>query len=156
MMKEILKANIDERPSMIIVGVISLFAIIGGFIWYLFFLHRISLLVTIMSSIILILIYFPRFVIIKKLKTKDEIKIIDDFLLVNGVGINFDDIIDFRVQEKKPQVIFFINNKMIVFKECTFRLKLKTEELSFNVIGSEKIKLLKEFLELKIKREQEL
>ena len=109
-----------------------------------------------MSSIILILIYFPRFLIIKKLKTKDEIKIIDDFILVNGVGINFDDIIDFRVQEKKPQVIFFINNKMIVFKECTFRLKLKTEELSFNVIGSEKIKLLKEFLELKIKREQEL
>lgn len=156
MMKEILKANIDERPSMIIVGVISLFAIIGGFIWYLFFLHRISLLVTIMSSIILILIYFPRFLIIKKLKTKDEIKIIDDFILVNGVGINFDDIIDFRVQEKKPQVIFFINNKMIVFKECTFRLKLKTKELSFNVIGSEKIKLLKEFLELKIKREQEL
>lgn len=155
-MKEILKANIDERPSMIIVGVISLFAIIGGFIWYLFFLHRISLLVTIMSSIILILIYFPRFLIIKKLKTKDEIKIIDDFILVNGVGINFDDIIDFRVQEKKPQVIFFINNKMIVFEECTFRLKLKTEELSFNVIGSEKIKLLKEFLELKIKREQEL
>ncbi len=141
---------------MIIVGVISLFAIIGGFIWYLFFLHRISLLVTIMSSIILILIYFPRFLIIKKLKTKDEIKIIDDFILVNGVGINFDDIIDFRVQEKKPQVIFFINNKMIVFEECTFRLKLKTEELSFNVIGSEKIKLLKEFLELKIKREQEL
>ena len=45
---------------------------------------------------------------------------------------------------------------MIVFKECTFRLKLKTEELSFNVIGSEKIKLLKEFLELKIKRKQEL
>ena len=109
-----------------------------------------------MSSIILILIYFPRFLIIKKLKTKDEINIIDDFILVNGVGINFDDIIDFRVQEKKPQVIFFINNKMIVFKECTFRLKLKTEELSFNVIGSEKIKLLKEFLELKIKREQEL
>ena len=105
-----------------------------------------------MSSIILILIYFPRFLIIKKLKTKDEIKIIDDFILVNGVGINFDDIIDFRVQEKKPQVIFFINNKMIVFKECTFRLKLKTEELSFNVIGSEKIKLLKEFLELKIKK----
>lgn len=151
-MKEILKANIDERPSMIIVGVISLFAIIGGFIWYLFFLQRISLLVTIMSSIILILIYFPRFLIIKKLKTKDEIKIIDDFILVNGVGINFDDIIDFRVQEKKPQVIFFINNKMIVFEECTFRLKLKTEELSFNVIGSEKIKLLKEFLELKIKK----
>ena len=77
-------------------------------------------------------------------------------VLVNGVGIIFDDIIDFRVQEKKPQVIFFINNKMIVFKECTFRLKLKTEELSFNVIGSEKIKLLKEFLELKIKRKQEL
>ena len=73
-MKEILKANIDERPSMIIVGVISLFAIIGGFILYLFFLHRISLLVTIMSSIILILIYFPRFLIIKKLKTKPTLK----------------------------------------------------------------------------------
>ncbi len=141
---------------MIIVGVISLFAIIGGFIWYLFFLHRISFLVMIIASVIFILIYIPRFLIIKKIQKKDVIKIIDDFILVNGVGINFDDIIDFRVQEKKTQVIFFINNKMIVFKECTFRLKLKTEELSFNVIGSEKIKLLKEFLELKIKREQEL
>lgn len=156
MMKEILKANIDERPSMIIIGIIALFSIIEGFILYLFFLHRISFLVMIIASVIFILIYIPRFLIIKKLKTKDEIKIIDDFILVNGVGINFDDIIDFRVQEKKPQVIFFINNKMIVFKECTFRLKLKTEELSFNVIGSEKIKLLKEFLEIKIKREQEL
>lgn len=156
MMKEILKANIDERPSMIIIGIIALLSIIEGFILYLFFLHRISFLVMIIASVIFILIYIPRFLIIKKLKTKDEIKIIDDFILVNGVGINFDDIIDFRVQEKKPQVIFFINNKMIVFKECTFRLKLKTEELSFNVIGSEKIKLLKEFLELKIKREQEL
>lgn len=155
-MKEILKANIDERPSMIIIGIIALLSIIEGFILYLFFLHRISFLVMIIASVIFILIYIPRFLIIKKLKTKDEIKIIDDFILVNGVGINFDDIIDFRVQEKKPQVIFFINNKMIVFKECTFRLKLKTEELSFNVIGSEKIKLLKEFLELKIKREQEL
>lgn len=153
-MKEILKANIDERPSMIIIGIIALFVIIDGFIWYLFFLHRISLLATVISSIVLILIYIPRFLIIKKLQKKDEIKIIDDFILINGVGINFEDIIDFRVHEKKPQVIFFINNKMIVFKECTFRLKLKTEELSFNVIGSEKIKLLKEFLELKIKKKK--
>ncbi len=153
-MKEILKANIDERPSMIIIGIIALFAIIDGFILYLFFLHRISLLATIISSIILILIYIPRFLIIKKLKTKDEIKIIDDFILINGVGINFDDIIDFRLYEKNPQVVFFINNKMIVFKECTFRLKLKTEELTFTVIGSEKIKLLKEFLELKIQKQK--
>ena len=153
-MKEILKANIDECPSMIIIGIIALFAIIDGFILYLFFLHRISLLSTIISSIVLILIYIPRFLIIKKLKTKDEIKIIDDFILINGVGINFDDIIDFRLHEKKPQVVFFINNKMIVFQECTFRLKLKTEELTFTVIGSEKIKLLKEFLELKIRKQK--
>ncbi len=153
-MKEILKANIDECPSMIIIGIIALFAIIDGFILYLFFLHRISLLSTIISSIVLILIYIPRFLIIKKLKTKDEIKIIDDFILINGVGINFDDIIDFRLHEKKPQVVFFINNKMIVFQECTFRLKLETEELTFTVIGSEKIKLLKEFLELKIRKQK--
>lgn len=152
MKNEIFKANIDERISMIIIGIIALYSIIEGFILYLFFLHRISFLAMIISSVIFILIYIPRFLIIKKIQKKDEIKIIDDFILINGVGISFDDIIDFQTHKNKPQVVFFINNKMIVYQEFVFRLQLKNEELTFTVIGSEKFKLLKEFLELKLQK----
>lgn len=152
MKKEMFKANIDERISMIIIGIIALFSIIEGFILYLFFLHRISFLVMIIASVIFILIYIPRFLIIKKIQKKDEIKIIDDFILINGVGINFEDIIDFQTHKNKPRVVFFINNKMIVYQEFVFRLQLKSEELTFTVIGSEKFKLLKEFLELKLQK----
>ena len=106
----------------------------------------------IIASVIFILIYIPRFLIIKKIQKKDEIKIIDDFILINGVGINFEDIIDFQTHKNKPRVVFFINNKMIVYQEFVFRLQLKSEELTFTVIGSEKFKLLKEFLELKLQK----
>lgn len=145
-MKEYLKANIDENPNMIIMGIFCLYLLIAGFIAYLYFLHRITLLPSIISIIIFSIIYIPRFLIIKKLKNKDKIEIIDDYIMINGIGINFDDITDFKVQEFKPQVVFFLNNKMIVFNEAKFHLKLTKEQISFTVIGSEKINLLKEFL----------
>lgn len=145
-MKEYLKANIDENPNMIIMGIICLYLLIAGFIAYLYFLHRITLLATILSIIIFSIIYIPRFLIIKKLNNKDKIEIIDDYIMINGIGINFEDIKDFKVQEFKPQVVFFLNNKMIVFNEAKFHLKLTKEQISFMVIGSKKIELLKEFL----------
>lgn len=145
-MKEYLKANIDENPNMIIMGIICLYLLIAGFIAYLYFLHRITLLATIISIIIFSIIYIPRFLIIKKLNNKDKIEIIDDYIMINGIGINFEDIKDFKVQEFKPQVVFFLNNKMIVFNEAKFHLKLTKEQISFMVIGSKKIELLKEFL----------
>ncbi len=145
-MKEYLKANIDENPNMIIMGILCLYLLIAGFIAYLYFLHRITLLATIISIIIFSIIYIPRFLIIKKLNNKDKIEIIDDYIMINGIGINFEDIKDFKVQEFKPQVVFFLNNKMIVFNEAKFHLKLTKEQFSFMVIGSKKIELLKEFL----------
>ena len=145
-MKEYLKANIDENPNMIIMGIICLYLLIAGFIAYLYFLHRITLLATIISIIIFSIIYIPRFLIIKKLNNKDKIEIIDDYIMINGIGINFEDIKDFKVQELKPQVVFFLNSKMIVFNEAKFHLKLTNEQISFMVIGSKKIELLKEFL----------
>lgn len=145
-MKEYLKANIDENPNMIIMGILCLYLLIAGFIAYLYFLHRITLLPSIVSIIIFSIIYIPRFLIIKKLNNKDKIEIIDDYIMINGIGINFEDIKDFKVQEFKPQVVFFLNNKMIVFNEAKFHLKLTKEQISFTVIGAEKINLLKEFL----------
>ena len=127
-MKEFLKSNIDETPSMIIMGVVILYVLVAGFIWYLMFLHRISMLCAVISTIVFTLIYLPRFLIIKKIVKKDDVKIIENFIMINGLGIDF------------------INNKMIAFYHAKFYLKLRTEEVSFNIIGSEKIRLLKEFL----------
>lgn len=150
-MKDYLKANIDENPNMIIIGILCLYLLITGFIAYLYFLHRITLLATIISIVIFSIIYIPRFLIIKKLKNKDKIEIIDEYIMINGIGINFLDIKDFKVQEFKPQVVFFLNNKMIVFNEAKFHLKLTKEQISFMVIGSKKIELLNEFLSKIIK-----
>ncbi len=146
-MKEFLKSNTDERPGMIILGILTFYALIAGFIIYLFFLHRISAFATLALCIFLTLAYIPRFLIIRKFYTKDKIEIIDDYIMINGVGINFRDIKDFRADVKKPQIIFFINNKIILFQQAKFHLLLKKEDIEFTVIGSEKINLLKEFLE---------
>ena len=145
-MKDKLKPNIDERPLMIVLGVIVLYLLIDFFIVYLFCLYRISLITMLISTVIFTLIYLPRFLIIYKLKTKDKIQIIDDFIMINDVGIAFSDISDVRVEAEKPQVVFFINNKMIIFQQAKFYVKLKNDTISFTVIGGEKIKLLEEFL----------
>lgn len=145
-MEKFLKSNADERPEMIILGVLVFYMLVEGFILYLFFLHRISFLLTVILSVVLTLIYIPRFLIIKKLKTKDKIEILDDYIMINGVGVNFRDIRNFRVEVYKPQIVFFINNKTILFQQAKFHLLLQNEEIEFTAIGSEKINLLKEFL----------
>ena len=146
-MKNLSKVNTEERPQMIILGVLTLYFLICGFILYLNLLHRIVLSTTLISCGIFTILYLPQFLILKKLKNKDKIKIIDNFLLINGIGIAFADIVDFKVSEHKPKVIFFFNNRMIVFKEAIFHIRTNVEEFHFNVIGTEKIQLLKQYLE---------
>lgn len=145
-MKEFLKSNIEESPSMIILGIVLLYVLVAGFILYLMVLHRITVLCSIICIIFFTLIYLPRFLIIKKLVKKDEIKIIENYIMINGLGIDLSEIQTFQVKEYKPQVVFFINNKVITFYYAKFYLKLPTEDISFSVVGSEKIRLLKEFL----------
>lgn len=139
--------NTEERPQMIILGVLTLYFLICGFILYLYFLHRITFLVTLVVCILFTIIYTPQFLILKKIKTKDKIKIVDDFLLINGEGIAFADIVNFRVEKCKPKVVFFFNNRMVVFKEAIFHIKTRLDEFHFNVIGTEKIELLNQYLQ---------
>lgn len=146
-MKNYIKPNTEERPAIIILGIFTLYFLITGFIFYLYFLHRIHITPALFTTVVFTIIYIPQFWIIKKLKTKDKIKIIDDYIMINNIGINFEDIIDFRVNECKPRLVFFFNNKMIIFKEAVFHLRTRKEEFHFNVIGSEKITLLKQYLE---------
>lgn len=146
-MKEIFKPVTDESPVMIIIGILAFYGLVSGFIIYLYILHRISLTSTIISALAFSAIYFPRLLIIKKLQIKDEIKILDDSILINGYAVPFSEIKDFRAEDKKPQVVFFMNNKMVVFQETTFHLRLTNSHISFTAIGSEKIRLLKEFLQ---------
>lgn len=145
-MKEKFKPSIDEQPGMIISGILGLYLLVEFFIVYLYSLHRINLTVTLVSSFVFTLIYLPRFLILNKLKNKDKIQIVDEFLMINDIGIALADIEDFRTEIEKPQVVFFINNKMIVFQQAKFFLKLKNGTTSFTVVGGEKIKLLEEFL----------
>ena len=59
----------------------------------------------------------------------------------------FDQIKDFRIQKKKPQVVFFMNNSMVVFQEAEFHILLNNNyQVDFTAIGTEKINLLTEFL----------
>ena len=145
-MKKIFKPTTDERPIMIVMGILALYLLIVGFILYLFFLHRITLLPTIIGVITCTLIYLPRLLIIKKLAHKDIIKIVDNGININNQLIPFSQIQDFRVEEKKPAVVFFMNNSMVCYYEAKFHLKLNNGQISFSAIGSEKIQLLKEFL----------
>ena len=128
-MKERFKPNTDERPVMIILGILGFYLLITGFLLYLFALHRISISAMIISVLVFTIIYIPRFLIIKKIHNKDEIKIIDDFIMINGIGINLADICKFHVKDYKPK-----------------------EEIRFIAQGSEKIQLLKEFLTITTKK----
>ena len=145
-MKEIFKPTTDERPIMIVMGILALYLLVVGFILYLFFLHRITLIPTIINVILFTLIYLPRLIIIKKLAYKDIIKIIDNGININNQLIPFSQIKDFRVEEKKTAVVFFMNNSMVCYYEAKFYIKLNNGQTSFSAIGSDKIQLLKEFL----------
>lgn len=146
-MKNLSKVNTEERPLMIILGVLTLYFLICGFVLYLYLLHRITILPTVITCVVFTVIYCPQFLLLQKLKTKDKIKIVDDFLLINEEGLALTDIVDFRIEEFKPRVIFFFNNRMIIFKEAIFHVRTKFEEVHFNIIGTEKIELLKQYLQ---------
>lgn len=139
--------NTDESPMMIVLGIVGFYLLVIVFILYLYFLHRISLLASLIGVVLFSLIYLPRFMILKKLKYKDVIKILDNSIQINDINVKFSEIEDYRVEEKKPQVIFFMNSKMVLFQEAVFHLKLINGEITFNAIGSEKIKLLKSFFD---------
>lgn len=154
-MKEMFKPSTDERPIMIICGILALYLLISGFILYLYFLHRIDLLSTIVGVAVFTLIYTPRLLIIKKILTKDIIKIVDNGININNQLVLFSQIQDFKVVENKPAVVFFMNNNMIVYNEAVFYLKIMQNPIEqnsfvapikFNIIGSEKTQLMKEFL----------
>ena len=137
--------NIDESQNMIVLGILSFYLLVAVFIIYLFVLHRISQPAAIISLIVFTLIYIPRFLILKKLKNKDNIKILDTSIKINNTEINFSDIENYRVEEKKPVVVFFMYSKMVIFQEAIFYLKLPDGQISFMAIESKKISLLKEF-----------
>ncbi len=145
-MRENFKPNTDERPSMIILGIIVLFVLVVVFFVYLYLLNRISLSVSLGVVLVFSLIYLPRLIIIRKLLKKDEIKILGNSICINGAEIDFQRIKDYKVEGKKPVVVFVISNNLIVFNEAKFHLLLDNRQVSFSVIGAEKIKLLKEFL----------
>ena len=109
-------------------------------------MHKISILTTMVATFLFIIIYIPRFLIINKLKNMDNVKIIEEYIMINNYGIPVSEIEKYLVKESKPQMIFFISNKMIIFKEAVFMIKTSTEIKSFKVVGTEKIRLLKEFL----------
>lgn len=145
-MKEVFKPSTDERPVMIVMGILTLYILIAGFISYFYFMHKISLLTCIIIISVFTIIYTPRFLIIKKLKDKDEIKILDNSILINNKEIPFNLIKNYKTEEKKPAVIFVFSNNLIVYNEATFHLLLAdNSQITFKAIGSEKINLLKEF-----------
>ena len=73
-------------------------------------------------------------------------KINQNNLEVGNKDIPFEVIEKFSIKEHKPNIIFFLNNRMVIFKYAKFILKTADGEIEFCVQGSEKIALLKEFL----------
>lgn len=139
--------NAEENSTLIILGVLGFYFLVVLFIAYMFLLHRFSVLTTVLSLFIFSGIYFPRFWIIKKILKKDIIKILDNSIIINGQNVEFAQLLDYRVEKKKPKVVFFISSKMVVFNEAVFYLKLQNKTVSFTAIGSEKISLLKSFFD---------
>lgn len=136
----------DERPIMIITGILTLYVILVAFCVYLFCLSRISFETNIILIFVITIFHLPRFLIIKKLLQIERIKINQNNLEVGNKDIPFEVIEKFSVKEYKPNIIFFLNNRMIIFKYAKFILKTAGGEIEFCVQGSEKITLLKEFL----------
>ncbi len=142
-MKEI---QTEERPTIIICAVLCVYALLTSFAAYFYLLHRISLSAFIFLFIVITLVYLPRFAIIYKLKKPDEVKIIENYIMINGCGIDINDIVHFGINKAKPKVIFFMNNRMVVFNEAKFCIRTGCEEIEFCVFGEEKINLLKNYL----------
>ncbi len=151
-----MKNNIatDESPISIIISILLLYGLIEGFFFYLYALKRISIVIFLICSVVFFIIYIPRFLIINKLRYKDDIKVTDYSIVINNNReIFFDKISDYRVDEGKSQVLFFFNYKMVVYKTATFHLKVRDRVESFDVFGTQKIELIKEFLDDLLERE---
>jgi len=133
----------NENPFAIITGIITVYILLIGFCGYFYFLHKINLAYFISISAGITIAYFPRLLLITKLIKQDDIKIVEDFIMINGIGVNFADIEHYGIKEFPPEIIFFMNNKMIVYKEADFCLRTGNEEFNFKVSGNDKIKLIK-------------
>ena len=145
-----MKPEIEENPVFIVIAIILLYMLIIGFVGYFYYMGKMSMTLCLTVCTIFTAIYLPRFIIIWKIYKKDLIKITDNNLLINNLQILLSNIINFAIKKEKPVVIFFMNNKMIVYNEAIFTLKIKSNEaftyFEFKAIGSEKIELLKSFL----------
>lgn len=142
------KPNTQEKPSLIILGILTLYFLIAGFIMYFYIMNRISLNVALLIIGIFSLLYTPRFMIICKLLKKDDIKLSDNNIMINSKQYLLSEIKNYRVDIKKPKIVFFMNNNLILFQEAEFHIQFNdnTQE-NFVVFGSEKIDLLQRFFD---------
>lgn len=146
MKKDYLQPQKDERPVMIITGIWTLYIILICFLAYLCFLHRISVAAAIIGCIVVTLLHIPRFLMLKKLKLSPQVKVNDDNMTINSEVINFWEIKNFASREYKPHIIFFLNNRMVIFQQTDFIINTASGDFSFTIIGSEKANLLKDLL----------
>lgn len=140
------KPETEERAGMIITGVLLFYLLVVGFVYYFYFMGKLPSIALWVIVLAFTAIYCPRFLIIKKLYLKDIVKVEDDGILVNGNKYEFSKIQNFEVYKKKPVIVFFLNNKAVVYNEADFILNLKNRTIKFTVTGSEKAELLKEYL----------
>lgn len=136
----------DERPFMIVCGVIFVYILIAGFFVSLYLLHRLSPTILIILLLLWTIIYIPRLRIIYEIKNSDKLKVSTDCFIINGSEIKFSGIKNFGVREHKPQIVFFINNRMYIYQKADFCLDTTQGKIEFTIIGSEKIALVQEFL----------
>lgn len=140
--------NPIEDKKLIIAGILVFYFIVVLFISFLYMLHRLS---PVTAAVVIILfsgVYYPQFLIIKKIINGDKITILDDAIKINEQIVEFNTIEDYRIEEKNPRVVFVINAQTVVFYEGIFHLKLTGGTgISFSVTGSEKIALLKKFFD---------
>ena len=134
--------SIEDSQNYVVFSIIILYLLLEGFILYFFCLHKIGFVLCAFLSIVLFLFYIPRFLIIKRIAGKVDIKIIENFLVVDGIGYSFEDLIDYKIEAKKPVLIFFLNGKMVVFNEYIFHVRFRSTSLSFNIFTKQKADLL--------------
>lgn len=144
-----LKPRTDEREGVIVLGVIIFYLLLVGFVLFLGILGRITYLWAGVVSVILTLLYIPRFNIIRKIRKKDGVKVLEDSILVNGEEIELARVLEYRILRKKQSVVFVMNNNLVVYSETIFGLRLRDSDrfVEFMVIGREKAELLQEFFD---------
>ena len=142
------KPNTQEKPSLIILGILTLYFLISGFVMYFYIMSRISLCLALVIIGIFTIFYIPRFIIIGKLIKKDNIKLSDNCIMINNKQYLLSLIQDYRVNIGKPRIVFFMNNNVVLFQEAVFYILFKdNRQESFAIYGSEKITLLQKFFD---------